>query len=104
MMVFTLGIAIGSGIGGVGGGILAEKFGWRHALIIFSFASVPLLLMLMPIREPRRGANDASGSMPPGSSLRETLRFKIGRQSGREREGQYVSITGVAETLNKKQK
>src|SRR3546814_12908620 len=32
MMVFTLGIAIGSGIGGVGGGILAEKFGWRHAL------------------------------------------------------------------------
>src|SRR3546814_8658245 len=34
MMVFTLGIAIGSGIGGVGGGILAEKFGWRHALLI----------------------------------------------------------------------
>src|SRR3546814_6128602 len=75
MMVFKLGIAIGSGIGGVGGGILAEKFGWRHALIIFSFASVPLLLMLMTIREPRRGANDASGSMPHGSSLRETLRF-----------------------------
>src|SRR3546814_13602999 len=47
MMVFTLGIAIGSGIGGVGGGILAEKFGWRHALIIFSFARVPLLMMLI---------------------------------------------------------
>src|SRR3546814_4776343 len=54
MMVFTLGIAIGSGIGGVGGGILAEKFGWRHALIIFSFASVPLLLMLMTIRSEER--------------------------------------------------
>src|SRR3546814_8028991 len=46
MMVFTLGIAIGSGIGGVGGGILADKFGWRNALIIFSFASVPLLLKI----------------------------------------------------------
>lgn len=75
MMIFTLGIAIGSGIGGVGGGMLAEKFGWRHALVIFSFASVPLLLMLMTIREPRRGANDAPGSVPHGSSLRETLRF-----------------------------
>src|SRR3546814_8381069 len=31
--------------------------------------------MLMTIREPRRGANEASGSMPHGSSLRETLRF-----------------------------
>src|SRR3546814_18126859 len=54
MMVFTLGIAIGSGIGGVGGGILAEKFGWRHALIIFSLASVHLLLMLMTIRSEER--------------------------------------------------
>jgi len=75
MMIFTLGIAIGSGVGGVGGGMLAEKFGWRHALIIFSFASVPLLLLLMTIREPRRGANDAPGSVPHGSNLRETLRF-----------------------------
>src|SRR3546814_3503780 len=55
MMVFTLGIAIGSGIGGVSGGIKAAKFGWRHSLHIFSFVRVTLLLVPTPIREPRRG-------------------------------------------------
>lgn len=75
MSVFALGIALGSAIGGIGGGVLAEKFGWRYGLIAFSFTSVPLLLLLSTVREPRRGVSDVASSGGERPELREVLSF-----------------------------
>ncbi|MFV3074356.1 MFS transporter [Niveispirillum fermenti] len=78
MSIYALGIALGSAIGGIGGGLLAEKYGWRSALIIFAFGSLPVLILLLSVREPKRGASDphaivsAAGT---GVGLRPALRF-----------------------------
>jgi MFS family permease len=79
MSVFALGIALGSAIGGIGGGMLAEKFGWRYGLIVFAFASVPLLLLMLTVREPRRGASDVAGTTGRPANVRKVLSF-IGSQ------------------------
>ncbi len=60
MSIFAVGASLGSAIGGIGGGLLAEHFGWRHGLILFACASIPLLILLMTVREPRRGGCDAA--------------------------------------------
>lgn len=75
MSIFTLGIAIGSAIGGIGGGMLAEKFGWRHGLVVFAFASLPILLLMLTVREPRRGASDVAAPKEGAPTVRETLGF-----------------------------
>ena len=76
MSIYALGVSLGSAIGGIGGGLLTEQFGWRTCLIIFAFASTPALLMLLTIREPRRGACDPGASanaQKPG--FRQSLDF-----------------------------
>ncbi|MHB9879531.1 MFS transporter [Pacificimonas sp. ICDLI1SI03] len=61
---------------GIFGGLLAEHFGWRYALIIFAGASIPVLILLFTVREPRRGACDPSVETGEGQpSFKETLRF-----------------------------
>lgn len=60
MSIYAVGVCIGSAIGGVAGGLLAEHYGWRNALIIFAGASIPVLILLFTVREPRRGACDPS--------------------------------------------
>lgn len=75
MSVFALGIAIGSGIGGIGGGLLAERFGWRHGLIVFAFASIPVLLLLLTVREPQRGASDVAAAAAKAPGIGETIAF-----------------------------
>jgi MFS family permease len=76
MSVFALGTALGAGIGGIAAGLLAEAFGWRHGLIVFATASVPILLLLWTVREPKRGASDAEPiTSGPHPTLRDALRF-----------------------------
>lgn len=75
MSIFALGIALGSAIGAIGGGLLAEHFGWRNGLIIFAVASAPLLILLRTVREPVRGASDQARSAGDGPGVREVLTF-----------------------------
>lgn len=76
MSVFALGIALGSAVGGIGGGMLAERYGWRHGLVVFAFASLPVILLLMTVREPRRGASDpGAAAAASAAGMGETLRF-----------------------------
>ena len=58
MSIYALGVSLGSAIGGIGGGVLPGQWGWRTCLVIFAFASLPVLVMLLTVREPRRGACD----------------------------------------------
>jgi MFS family permease len=76
MSVYALGIALGSAIGGIGGGMLAEAFGWRHGLIVFAFASLPVLILLISVREPKRGASDPGITLAAEApNFRETIAF-----------------------------
>lgn len=76
MSIYAVGVCIGSAIGGVAGGLLAEHFGWRHALMIFAGASIPVVILLFTVREPRRGACDPSIEIcAERVSLGEALRF-----------------------------
>lgn len=76
MSVFALGIALGSAIGGIGGGLLAEHFGWRHGLIVFAGASAPLLVLLAFVREPRRGVHGGATTLTRGpGGMKEATAF-----------------------------
>ena len=76
MSIYAVGVCIGSAIGGIGGGLLAEHFGWRSALLIFAGASIPVLILLFTVREPRRGACDPNISIcEERVSFGDTLRF-----------------------------
>lgn len=76
MSIYAVGVCIGSAIGGVAGGLLAEHFGWRWALMIFACSSLPVLILLFTVREPPRGATDPKvAACENPVSFREALRF-----------------------------
>lgn len=60
MSIFATGASIGGLVGTTGGAMIAERFGWRAAFVVFGLIGVPLALMLfLTVREPRRGRFDA---------------------------------------------
>lgn len=76
MSIYAIGVSIGSAMGGIGGGLLAEHYGWRIGLIAFAAASLPVLILLWTVREPRRGASDAHAEAEEARpSFRESLAF-----------------------------
>lgn len=79
MSVYALGIALGSAVGGIAAGWLAEHYGWRSSLMVFGLAGLPLALLLLTVREPVRGATDEHAHPESDIPLGETLKF-IGQQ------------------------
>tara|TARA_R110000782_G_scaffold236489_2_gene322631 strand:+ start:14669 stop:15979 length:1311 start_codon:yes stop_codon:yes gene_type:complete len=76
MSIYAIGVCIGSALGGIGGGLLAEHFGWRSALVIFACSSIPILILLFTVREPRRGACDPGTEVQESrTSFRDALSF-----------------------------
>jgi MFS family permease len=73
--VFALGAPLGAWLGADVAGAVANAYGWRAA---FSALGIPGLLVgllvLLTIREPKRGGLDA-GSVPQRASMKESLRF-----------------------------
>ena len=76
---YALGIPIGSLLGLLIGGQLADRVGWREAFMIVGLPGVVLAVVLMlALREPRRGAimiaAKAARPVPQALSNREALR------------------------------
>jgi MFS family permease len=75
--VAILGLAIPLGIiiGGIGGGIFAQRFGWRGA---FEFAAIPGLVLAgltyWAVREPERGASENKGTDDHVPSIGDVVR------------------------------
>ncbi|HEX8616563.1 MAG TPA: MFS transporter [Thermoanaerobaculia bacterium] len=73
--VFFAAIPIGSAAGYVLGGLADQHFGWRAAFWIAGFPGLLLALLVLLVKDPPRGQNDA-GHAPrvAGSAYRDLLR------------------------------
>jgi MFS family permease len=77
--IFALGAAAGSMLGSSGGGLVADRFGWRAAFIALAIPGALIaLVMRFTVREPTRGSFDRVGK-DDVPTFTETLRF-IGTQ------------------------
>ncbi len=82
LSVYSLGIPLGSLLGAVLGGIVAQRHGWRAAFYVVGLPGVVLAaLAQLTLREPVRGASEPlavePGAAPP--SLREVLARLLAR-------------------------
>lgn len=61
---------IGTMVGLIGAGWMAEAFGWRHAFLVFGLVGIALApILLMTVQEPQRGIQDTTApvdeAVPP---------------------------------------
>ena len=72
LTVFYSAIPVGAALGVLVGGMIAAKWGWRHAFIVAGAPGLLLALLLLPFDEPERGVADGTGHLgKPG--LRDVL-------------------------------
>ncbi len=82
LSIYALGIPIGSILGLLAGGWIAELYGWRMAFFIVGVPGILLAVVVkLTLREPLRGMSDSSpaaaAEQPPlGEALRTLLRSK----------------------------
>lgn len=77
MAFYALGIPIGSLLGMIVGGQLADAVGWRHAFFYVGLPGLPLVaLVLYMVRD--TGRHTAAPALAAGESLGQTLKALIG--------------------------
>lgn len=97
--ILGLATPIGIIIGGIGGAVVAESYGWRAAFLIVGLPGIALAaLVWLTLKEPLRGLSDgriASDVTPP---LREVVRRLAGSPAFRNLllAGTVVSFVGYA--------
>jgi len=62
LTIFYVALPVGSALGYVLGGVIAEHWGWRHAFIWAGAPGVLMALVLLPFAEPKRGQAETSGA------------------------------------------
>jgi predicted MFS family arabinose efflux permease len=77
LSIFFLATPVGSALGFVIGGLIAERFGWRAAFLVPSVPGLALAIAALFVAEPERGARDEAGAaeakLPLGEGLRRLL-------------------------------
>ena len=63
LTIFYAAMPVGAALGAIIGGMIAAKWGWRHAFIWAGAPGLLLALVLLPFREPVRGAADGAGQL-----------------------------------------
>jgi MFS family permease len=83
LSVYALGIPIGSILGLLAGGWVAEFWGWRTAFLVVGLPGVALaLLVKLTVREPIRGMSDPAGaSQGEQPALGETIRTLLNNRT-----------------------
>lgn len=57
--IYSAGIPLGSGAALFLGGLIAQRWGWRWAFYLLGFPGLLLTLLVLTLREPRRGQTEA---------------------------------------------
>ena len=76
LTIFYVAIPVGAALGTIMGGIIAAKWGWRHAFIWAGVPGLFLALVMLPFAELKRGHADgqtAGATKPP--SVRDILKL-----------------------------
>ena len=69
LSIYSLGIPLGSLLGAVLGGVIAQRYGWRPAFLVVGAPGLMLaILTQLTLREPRRGASEAPVAALPGAA------------------------------------
>ncbi|HVX26043.1 MAG TPA: MFS transporter [Parafilimonas sp.] len=75
LSIYSAGLYFGVLTGFLSGGYLNQKFGWREAFFVVGIPGVIFsLLFFVTVKEPRRGATDATGQSLQVYSLRDVLK------------------------------
>ncbi len=72
--VFFSAIPIGSAAGYVLGGLVDQHFGWRAAFWIAGFPGLLLAILVLMVKDPPRGQQDAHAPRASGASARDAYR------------------------------
>jgi len=79
---FYLASPVGAMISLAGGGWVAQHYGWRDAFLVAGLPGLVLaFVLLLTVREPRRGASDGAQASAGATSLGSTLRFVRSQKS-----------------------
>ncbi|HEX5209712.1 MAG TPA: MFS transporter [Steroidobacteraceae bacterium] len=82
LSVFSLGAPIGAWLGSQVAGAIAYRLGWRSMFLALGIPGVVAgLLVLLSIREPRRGCLDECEGRGTAPSFLETMRFLLRQRS-----------------------
>jgi predicted MFS family arabinose efflux permease len=84
LSVYALGIPVGSILGLLAGGWIAEWYGWRTAFFLVGLPGIILaVLFKFTVREPMRGMSEKTGPGLPAEQppLGETLRTLLGKRT-----------------------
>ena len=76
LTIFSLGAPIGAWIGADIAGIINDAFNWRTVFLVLGIPGIVVgLIILVTIKEPRRGQLDHKGGDSKGASFGESMRF-----------------------------
>jgi predicted MFS family arabinose efflux permease len=83
LSIFNLGPPIGQALGVAFGASIAAAYSWRHAFVILGGVGVvTALLVVLLVREPRRGQFDQPAGLPAGAAgFRETVAMFFSRRA-----------------------
>ena len=104
MSLIMLGLPVGTLLGAIGGGYIAQHYGWRMAFIALGLPGVLVaLLVRVLLREPQRGLSDGQvpvASVPPFSAvLRHITRSRTLRHVMLGGGISAIGIQGVAQFM-----
>ena len=95
--VYTIGANFGMLLGMMGGGYLAQNYGWRVAFIVVGLPGILLAILLKAtVREPQRGLSDHLDREMEHLSLKDTLDYLFSLKSFRHLciAGTIAAMTG----------
>ena len=82
LQMFSLGAPIGAWLGSQVAGAIAYRLGWRVMFLALGVPGIVIgALVLLTIREPRRGCLDRGGDPPGAPPVLETMRFMLRQPS-----------------------
>ncbi len=95
--LYTIGANFGMALGMVGGGLVAQHWGWRTAFFVVGLPGILLaILVKLTVREPPRGLADNLTNQVENMSLGDTFRYLFSLKSFRHlcMAGAIAALTG----------